>query len=184
MYKCSAYIFFYRNLKTNHFFFKNNLAPPPEIKWCVPYSSLYYHCISEKKSLFVYFVWFIRAYRFGTVKKIRYVTIRPFVIWQCMGIFHLFCRFLLLAHFYFDLSKKWAPSQFMFLRWRHKFSVRLMVILPRYRARKSDAFRSRRHIFLREVSALLLERASRVLKIRTWNKLQRGSWGLRNGDSL
>ena len=48
-----------------------------------------------KKSLFVYFVWFIRAYRFGTVKKIRYVTIRPFVIWQCMGIFRLFCRCLL-----------------------------------------------------------------------------------------
>ena len=73
----------------------------------------------------------------------------------------------LLAHFYFDHSKNEAPSQFMLLRWRHKFSARLMVIWPRYRARKCDAFRSRRRIFLSEVNDLLLERVSRVFKIET-----------------
>ena len=58
-----------------------------------------------------------------------------------------------------------------------------MVIWPKFRARKSDAFRSRRRIFLSEVTDLLLERASRVFKIRTRNILQRGSWGLRNGET-
>ena len=41
----------------------------------------------------------------------------------------------------FDLSKNLAQYQLILVQRHHKFSVRLIDIQPRYRARKSDAFR-------------------------------------------
>ena len=49
-----------------------------------------------KKKVYLYILYdLLEHYRFGRVKKFRYVTIRPFGIWQCMGIFRLSCRCLL-----------------------------------------------------------------------------------------
>ena len=65
------------------------------------------------KKLFVYFAWFIRAYRFGTVKKSgtsQFAHLGFDNAWGFSLILPLFIR-PLLAYFSFDLSTNWVPSQ-------------------------------------------------------------------------